>query len=416
MSEAYESNSIAKVSGYIAKEAIRGLANNSTLLAKADRQYSDEFGQKVGGAKVGNTIYARKPAIFVPTSSKALDMQGFTETKIPLVLNTLTGVHFDFDTTQLTLDMDSDGKDYTERTIVPAGAAIGSEIERLGFKKVAEKASNALVLEKAADEATFKRNILNMNALLSLNLAPNENRTAMVTPDFEAAFVDKGITLFHNQKELDLGYLDGKATRFGNFDMAASSLIYTRTNGAGGSTGVTVSAYTEGATTMRLVHATAIPSVAVGDKIQITGCSLVNPQAKSVIYKAHAVTRSVQAVTAVDSTHVDITIEPIYWTSAGTKNVDVTPVGKAIVFLGTAGKSYACMPFFQKYGLTFGNADLYLPNNVEMGAREKAFDVSLRFIRDYRVGTDDLPTRIEVLHFWELLRPEWCGVIEVGLD
>jgi hypothetical protein len=57
MPEAYESNVIAKTSGYIAKEAIRGLVNNSLLLAKADRQYSDEFGQKVGGAKVGDTIY-----------------------------------------------------------------------------------------------------------------------------------------------------------------------------------------------------------------------------------------------------------------------------------------------------------------------------------------------------------------------
>lgn len=416
MPEAYESNQIAKTSGYVAKEAIRGLVNNSTLLAKVDRQYSDEYGQKAGGAKVGNTIYARKPAVFIPTSSKALDMQGFTEQKVPLVLDTLTGVHFDFDTTQLTLDMDSDGKDYTERTIVPAGAAIGSEIERLGFKKVSEKASNTIVLEKAADETTFKRKILDMNALLSLQLAPAESRTAIVTPDFEAAFVEKGITLFHNQKELDMGYLDGKATRFGNFDMASSPLIYTRTNGAGGSSGVTVSAYTEGATTMRLAHATVIPAFAVGDKIQIVGCSLVNMQAKNVVYTNHAVQRSIQAVTAVDSTHVDITIEPIYWSSAGTKNVNVTPVSKTVVTLGTAGKSYACMPFFQKYGLTFLNADLYLPKNVEMGAREKAFDVSLRFVRDYRVGTDDLPTRIEVVHMWELLRPEWCGVIEVGLD
>lgn len=416
MPEAYESNVIAKTSGYIAKEAIRGLAINSLLLAKADRQYSDEFGQKVGGAKVGDTIYARKPAIFVPTSSKALDMQAFNETKIALKLDTLTGVHFDFDTTQLTLDMDANGGDYTERTVTQAGIAIGSEVERLGFKKISEKASNSIVLEKAADETTFKRQILNMNALLSLNLAPTNDRTAVITPDFEAAFVDKGVTLFHNKEEIDKGYLDRKATRFGNFDLGSSALIYTRTNGAGGSTGVTVSAYTEGATTMRLAHASAIPAVAVGDKIQITGCSLVNPQAKSVAYKNHAVQRAVQAVTAVDATHVDITIEPIYWTSAGTKNVDVTPVSKAIVFLGTAGKNYACMPFFQKYGLTFGNADLYLPKNVEMGAREKAMDVSLRFIRDYRVGTDDLPTRLEILHFWELLRPEWCGVIEIGLD
>ena len=413
----YADNSILKTSGYVAKEAALGLYNKSLLLAAVDRQYAAEFGITAGGAKVGSSITIRKPAIFLTTNNVDLTVSAFTEQSIVVKLATRTGVHFDLDTQQVTLDIESEGKGYSERTLQPAGEAIGSAVESNGFKLIANTASNFSVVESAGYDVTkLKAVIAKMNASLTKQLAPRNDRWAFFSSDFEADFVAGNYTLFHSNEELEKGYKDATVSRFAGLDIGSTDLVYSRLNGAGGDAGFTVSAYTEGSNSITVTHATLIADVVVGDKLTITGCNLVNAQTKKA-YVGVGVQRTVQAITAVDATHIALTIEPIWFTATDSRqNVSATPVGKSIVWLGTKGKNYVCIPVLQKSSVTFASADLYLPRNVEMAAREKAMDISLRFIRDYRIGTDDLPNRLEILGDFFAVRPEWMGIVEVGLD
>lgn len=408
----FASNSIAKTSGYIAKEAALGFYNNTLLLPAVDRQYSNEFGTVAGGAKVGSTIRVRCPAQFTTTNSVALDsstVQAVVEQTKVLTLADRTGIHFELSTEQVTLDIESEGSMYSERILQPAGKALGAAVEAKGFEAAAKFANNAIIVAGGYSATNMKKYFLDAKALLQKQLAPVGDRWAFVDSNLEVSVVDQSLVLFHANEEIEKAYKEGTMGQFGGLKWGASDLIYIRTNGAGGLTVTVGAAYTEGSETMTIAGAGAA-SIAVGDKIQFAGISLINAQSKQVYYGT-PVTRAVKAVNGSV-----ITIDPIF-ASGSQANASALPAnGSTITVLGVSGKHYACQIVAQKSGITFANADLYLPNNVDMAAREKVMDVSLRYIRDYRIGSDDLPSRLEILHTWALLRPEWVASIEIQLD
>lgn len=146
---------------------------------------------------------------------------------------------------------------------------------------------------------------------------------------------------------------------------------------------------------------------------------MVNAESKQAY--GDNIQRAVLAVTGSGAT-VTVTIDPIYTAESGAKQNTAGAtsaaaiVAAAVTVLGTAGETYLCCTVHQRKGVTLGNADLYLPNNVEMASRNKVMNVSQRFIRDYQIGSDALPSRYESLITWDLLRPQWVGVLELKIS
>lgn len=214
---------------------------------------------------------------------------------------------------------------------------------------------------------------------------------------------------------------------YGGLSWMASDLVYNRTNGAGGEGG-TVGAYVAGAETITLTAAVSgdLDELAVGDKIEIA-VKAVNAQTKQPY--SYNIQRAVKAVSGSGASVV-ATIDPIWPARAGTSGTPGAPytkqnsgaafvaniVGAAVTVLGTAGESYLVCPVFQKKGITVGSADLYMPKNVEMASRNKVLGIAQRFVRDYEITTDNLPSRYEALITWDLLRPEWCGAVELKIS
>lgn len=418
----YADNNIAKTAGYIAKEAGVGFYNNAVLTPMVDTQYSSEYGTKSGGARVGNTIRVRFPAQFITTSSVALDsstVQAIEEDTKVLVLDQRVGVHAEISTEQATLELEAGGSEYSERVLQPMGKALIAKVEALGFAKIANEAQNTIVLETPfADGDALRKSFVQMRALLNKQLAPEGDRTAILGSDAEVEVSNSVLPLFHSQKEIEMAYKEGKMGSYGGLTWMASDLVYTRVNGAGGEGG-TVATYVEGAETITITAAVSgdLDALAVGDKIEIAA-KLVNAESK--IAYANNIQRAVKAVSGSGAT-VTVTIDPIYTAASGAKQntagaTAAAIVGSAVTVLGTAGESYLVCPVFQKKGITLGNADLYLPKNVEMASRNKVHNVAQRFIRDYQIGSDALPSRYECLITWDLLRPEWCGAVELKIS
>lgn len=409
----YANNALSKTSGYVAKEALLGLVNNSLLLPAVDRQYSSEFGIQAGGARVGKTIRVKSPAQFTTVSGTTLDsstVQAVLESEKVLTLDKREGVHFEFDSEQLTFEIDGKGGDMSERVLQPAGHALGAKIESDGFAAAAKFANNAIVVAGGYTAANLKKNMLDAKVLLQKQLAPAGNRWAMIDSGFEANVADQVTALFHANSEIEQAFKEGSISTYAGLKWGASDLVYVRTNGAGGQAGITVgAAYTAGSETITVAGANAA-NIVVGDKITFASCLLVNPETKAVYYST-PVQRAVKAVNGSV-----LTIDPLFDTGSR-KNCSALPSnGSAITVLGVAGKHYACQLVFQKSAITFASADLYLPQNVEMASREKAMDVSVRFVRDYQIGTDALPSRLEAIYTWSLLRPEWAVSVEVQVD
>lgn len=419
----FADNEIAKTSGYIAKEAGVGFYNNSVLIPRIDTQYSNEYGTKSGGARVGNTIRVKFPAQFITTDSVALSaatVQAIEEDTKILTLNTRVGVHAEISTEQATLELEAGGSEYSERVLQPMGKALAAKIESLGFQKLALEAQNVSVLENPlADGKVLRKEFVKMRAMLDKQLAPAGDRTAILGSDIEVEVSDSVLPLYHSQKEIELAYKEGKMANFGGMDWMATDLVYSRVNGAGGEGG-TVATYTEGSDTMTITAAVSgdLDNLAVGDKITIAA-KLVNAESK--IGYGNDITRAIKSKTGTGAT-VTVTIDPIYTAESGAKQntagaTSATAiVGAAVTVLGTAGETYLVCPVFQKKAITLGSADLYLPKNVEMASRNKVLGVAQRFIRDYQIGTDALPSRYESLITWDILRPEWVGVVECKIS
>ena len=53
-------------------------------------------------------------------------------------------------------------------------------------------------------------------------------------------------------------------------------------------------------------------------------------------------------------------------------------------------------------------ADLYKPTSgAEVGSlRSKQFGVSVRMVTQYQIGTDQEPTRLDILYGWATVRPD----------
>lgn len=412
----YVNNSIAKTSGYVAKEAALGFYNNALLLPVVDRQYSDEFGTVAGGAKIGSTMRVRCPAQFTTTNSVALDsstVQAIVEQTKVLTLNDRTGVHFELSTEQVTLDIESSGSEYSERVLQPAGKALGATVEAKGYSLAAKSAQNTIVVASGYADTNLKKYFLQAKARLQKQLAPVGDRWAFVDSNLEIGVVDQSLAYFHANEEIEKAYKDGTMGQFGGLKWGATDLIATRTNGAGGLVMAALNNYTEGSETITIDGAGAA-SIVVGDKLQFSSINLRNAQTKEVYY-ATPIQRAVKAV-SISSGVATCTIDPIF-ASGSQANASALPLDNDVITcLGVSGKHYSCQLVMQKNALTFANADLYLPNNVDMAAREKVMDISLRYVRDYIIGSDALPSRLEILHTWAALRPEWLCSVEVQLD
>lgn len=413
-------NDLAKVSGYIAKQAGVGFYEEAVLTPMVDTQYSEEYGTKSGGARVGNTIRVRMPAQFVATdtysdpSITANTIQAIEEETKVLTLNSRPAVHGEINTEQVTLEIEANGSEYSERVLQPMGKALVAAVESEGFKKMALEAQNTFVYDVAAtavgfDPKALRKSFVQVRAMLDKQLAPKGDRCTVLGSDAELEVSDSVIEFFHSQREIEKAYKEGKMGVMGGLTWMASNMVWTRTNGAGGDA-FEVAAYTAGSEFLTL---TAIGDLEVGDKLEFDSIYLVHPQTK-VAY-GNKLQRAVKAINGDV-----ITIDPIWGpvagpglSGAGKQNASALPVATdTLTALGTKGADYLCMPVWQKKAITLGSADLYLPRSVEMSSRNKVHGVGQRFIRDYQIVGDTLPNRLEALIIWDFLRPQWSGVVE----
>jgi hypothetical protein len=87
--------------------------------------------------------------------------------------------------------------------------------------------------------------------------------------------------------------------------------------------------------------------------------------------------------------------------------VDSFPTsGDTITFLGSASTQYPQNLIYHKDAITFGTADLMLPQGVDMASRKVHNGISMRIVRQYDINNDRMPCRIDVLYGYSVIRPQ----------
>lgn len=409
-------NAIQKITGFIVRETAKGLYNTRLFSGIISKKYDAEFAQE--GAKKGDTIYVRKPAKFRVRSGANQEIQSINETKVAVTLPAQVGVDYSFSSRELTLDIDKGRSE----DLQGAGSAIASSKDAEGLQLAAINAGYTVVTGATPALSDFTK----AKAFLNKMLAPKgiADRFAFVGSDVESAIANEVKVLYNSSAEITKAIKDNELSSMGGLTFASTDLAYVRTNGAGG-TVVTLDAvitpdYVNETQVITIAGAGAA-SVAVGDTLQFAASYFINPETKAtygnlvqrkVLAKPSGTTVTVAAIRPVIAAPATADERG----QAAMANVSSLPAnGSTITVLGVAGTKYLCSPVMHKEAVVLTSVDMVKPSKVEMVDSITVDGMSIRFIKDYSIGDDTLPSRLDTLSAYTVLYPEWICVCETPI-
>lgn len=383
----------------ITREALRILHQKLNFVKSVQRQYDDRFA--VSGAKIGTSLQIRKPNRYTVSTGAALSTQDTTEQQVTLTVATQKHVDTTFSSVELTMQLD----DFSKRILEPAMAVLVANIE-------ADALSMYQSVYEQTGSATSPLNaltpILQGRKRLNNNLAPvDDSRTALLNTDANVTLVDALKGLFQSSSEIAEQYEEGMMGRTAGFKFKENTLIPVQTPGAFSGTEAVDGASQTGATlNVKLMTATT-GTIKKGDTFTIAGVYGVHPETRQRFGYLQKFVATAD-LTADGSGKGALSISPSIVTSGALQTVNASPAdGAAITLDGTASTAYGISMLYHKDAFAFATADLEdVSRYGAWGAREVYDGISLRIARQYAIGTDTVPCRIDVLYGYVATYPQ----------
>ena len=393
------------------------LKNMLTFTAGANKDYSSEFAKT--GAKIGATVNARKPPRYVGREGQALQVEGSTESYVPITLTNQAGCDISFSMADLTLNID----DFRERFIVPAIATVANKIDVAGCQlykdipRIVNHGASAASYGTAgalnggsATIAGVQGQILTGGAILTENGVMKQlPRAAVCDPLSMVSIIQPQTQLFNPGSKVSKMFEDGAvAANVLGFDWAEDANIAQFTPQASGSVTALSSAPANGATTLAVT--TTAGMVPRGTVVSMASVYAINPQNRL------STGRPAQFVVTADTVVTSSGILPIYppYIPANGPTPQFatctgTPGGTAAITIHTGAVGagpYSQNMLFNKNAFTLATADIELPDGVAFAARENYDGISMTIVRDYDINSHMMPCRIDVLYGWKTVYPE----------
>lgn len=382
--------------GDITREALRILKNSNATLRSVNRQYDDRFGKT--GAKNGGTLQIRLPNRYTVGTGRTVTPQDTTELTTALVVGTQKHVPVQFFADELTLSLD----DFSDRILKPAMSVLASNISASVCTAQAQAFTNQVGTAGTTPSSflTFAQ----AGELLDWQTAPRDgNRTSMVNPTVMAAVADAQKGLFHSASQIEGAFEDGMMDMMTGFKFKMDQSLPTLTNGARASYtthGTTV--HTSGTATIAVITGTG--TMVAGEQFTLSGIYEVNPDTKQSTGRLKVFTIASNYAGGAGN----ITVSQNIYTSGPYQNVSAAlPTTTALTFVGSASTAYTRNLCYHRDSTVLATADLEIPKGVDMAYRASMDGLSLRFIRDYDVTTDNFIGRFDILYGIKVVRPEW---------
>jgi hypothetical protein len=299
-------------------------------------------------------------------------------------------------------------QDFSERILEPAMSVLAANIE-------ADALSMALDVYQAVNNvgsAVTLNKVLTARKLLTDSLAPSSNRTLLLNTQDNLDLVDGLKGLFQDSGEIAKQYREGMVGRTAGFgDIYENTLLASQTTGtAASATTYTVNGAvtTNGSTSVTVaVGATTFKR---GDVFTVAGCNRVHPESKVDTGNLQQFVVTADYAGGAGS----LSFSPAIYTTGGRQNVVAAGManGAAITKVGGASAVYRPSLAYHKDAFTFVSADLEdVSKYGAWGAREVMDGVSMRIARQYAIGTDTIPCRIDVLYGYKTIRAQLAARI-----
>lgn len=385
----------------VARESLMILENKLVFTKHVNRDYNDKFGQT--GAKAGTTYTLRKPNRFTTTTGAALSIQDLSEPSVVITIDTQRHVDTAFTSAELTLSMD----DFRERVLKPKIAALANAIDYDGTNCYRDVHN---VVGTAGTTPSTAAAILAVGQRLAEEAAPLDDEASLiVNPAANAGLVDGLKGLFQSADKISNQYESGNMGMALGFKFSMSQNIRRHTTGQRGGTPLVNGTTTSGATSLVTDGWTGSVATRVkqGDVFTIADVYAVNPQTRVSTGVLRQFVATADGASDV-SGNMTISVYPAITSSGAYQTVDALPANDApLTFVGTLSTAYPQNLGFHKDAFTLATVDLEdMAQYSGWGARQQYKGISLRVWRQSRIGTDDVPCRIDVLYGWKTIYPE----------
>jgi hypothetical protein len=379
----------------IAKAAVTILDNELVMAKKVFRGYEEDFGKKVNGYEVGETISIRKPADYTVRDGAVASAQNVTEGKTTLTVDKRKGVDFKFTSAELTLDI----KELAERAIKPAMVQLANQIDtdlHALYKDVPNWVGTAgQTINSYADFAKGPQR-------LDEYAVPQDGRCAVLSPaDYWGLLGSQ--TALYTDGLVKPAYRKANLGMIGNVDTYMTQNVATHTVGSD-VTSVTVNqAITTSTTTYDSVKDSNQQTITIaggnlnaGDVLTIANVNAVNPVTKADLGFA-------KQFTVVSYASNSMVITPaLIWTGAhqtvavasGTTDLN----SAAITAVGTASTDYRQNMVFHKNAFALVTVPLVSPPGAVDVGRQTYKGTSVRVIPVYDGINDESMWRLDVLY------------------
>ena len=390
----------------ITKEALRILHAQSNFLTKINRQYDSRFA--VNGAKIGTNLDVRLPNKFTVRTGSTYSAQNMVERKVSLPVATIKGVDCTITDTELTMSLN----DFSEQFLKPAMNQLASDIEYSAMLSMYKSVPNTVgTVSTQIDYKKFQQ----AGQKLTENLAPSSDRTFLLNPSSRVEFSDAVKGLFQSSSNIDDQYREGMVGRTGGFDVFENTMIPVHTTGTYGGTPKSNGA-TQGSTGSGNAYVATSDiitdgwtsggtSLKAGDVVTFAGCFDVHPETKvsTGVLKKFVIVSDVSDTTGA----ITMTVSPGVIAGGAYQNCSNRIANDSdIVVLGTSATAYGQNLAFHKDAFTFVSADLDIPKGVDMAARERFGNISMRFVRWFDGDAGEWKSRFDILHGMAALYPE----------
>ena len=384
------------------KEVARGFINRLVFLANVNRTYDSQY--EISGAKVGNTVNARLPQRFTVTDGQALQLQNLYDQTVPISLTNQKNVAFGYSSQQATTELDN----IRTRYINPGSEALANAAEVLAFNAVYRDIYSSVGTPGTTPSATLT--YLEAGVKLTDLSCPLRGRVAVLDPLAMSTLANTTSSLFNPTAVIAENYEEGM---FGRKQLGVDKWLQDpvrRTHTTGtytASTPLVDGASQTGSTLATDGWASGAATLNKGDIFTIAGVNSVNPLSYSSTGRLQ---QFVVTATTSDSSGdmATLPISPSIITSGQLQTVDSSPANNAVItVLGTtaaAGGTLATTTSPQSFvyhpdAFAYVMADLAKPGAgaESTTVRSKALGFSIRMVEQYQIGTDQNPSRLDIL-------------------
>ena len=402
----------------ITRKALMVLHQKCNFISNVNRQYDDRFAQD--GAKIGDSINIRMPAKYTVRSGATLAAQEDYHRSTPLQVSSQVGVDLSFTTAELTMDID----DFSERVIDPAMAQLAAHIENACLQAAYKTVNN--YTNGLTDATLTYKNFAQGGANMTQNLAPTSNRAAILNPSSAVEFNDAVKGLFHSSTQISKAYAEGLMGRTSGFDVYENTLTPSHTTGTFAGTTLTdgsdqgISATSNVWSSQSIIQidgATSNTTLLAGDIITFATCFSVHPESKVSTGKLQRFVVQANATLTTTATGAAVTVKPamIHGSGNAYRNCTITggdTDGLTVALIGAVGTAYNNDLQFHKDAFVFATADLIdVSKYGAWGARQSMDGISMRIAKQYAIGSDTVPCRLDVLYGFAPLYPELANRI-----